>query len=201
MEEDEDSEKNNTLLKPAEEEKKVEIQPKSEEKRKISFVNLAVNTRKRNFIEDSIKTDHNFIEDSIKTDHKAPNEGENFSLSSKKVIKPMIVQNGFEEISDYKLDKFDMYSASSLGNKSFTPEKRSPLEPVLMKLAHSNTVGTGTPSPNHLRSEIRFYNDALLIISILLEAFQALIEEMKLPSSKIVSVFFSKKKRFEFLAQ
>lgn len=190
MEEDEDSEKNNNLLKPAEEEKKPEIHQKSEEKRKISFGNLAVSTRKRNFFEDSIKADH-----------KNKEEGENFSLSSKKVIKPLIVQNGFEEISDYKFDKLDMLSASSFGNKSFTPEKRSPLEPVLMKLTHSNTVGTGTPSPNHLRSEIRFYNDALLIISILLEAFQALIEEMKLPSSKILIVLKKEKKRFEFLVE
>lgn len=43
-----------------------------------------------------------------------------------------------------------------------------------------------------MKSEIRFYNDALLIISIILETFQVLIEEMKIPSSKFFILYIFK---------
>lgn len=88
------------------------------------------------------------------------------SHSQKRLIKNIeVITKGFIEAKDYKFE-------------SFSESKH------LIKSSPTNSnKNLGSPSPNHLKVEIRFYNDTLLIISILIEMFIALIEELKLPSS------------------
>lgn len=122
---------------------------------------MTISTHKRDFVEDVLES---------------KNEENVHPLDSfKKLIKPVLISKAFEENSNYKLEPY------SAPNKPDLSDKKSPNEPI----RNINSVGgTSTPSPSHLKSEIRFFNDSLLIMSVLLEAFQNLIEETKLPSSK-----------------
>ena len=109
-------------------------------------------------MEDSLKKATTFMEDSLK---KTPPSESGQPL--KKIIKPSpLVTRG---LSDFKSDM------------------QSPVDVKSLKMSPTNNRNLGTPSPNNLKFENRFYNDALLIISILIEMFMALIEELKLPSS------------------
>lgn len=90
----------------------------------------------------------------------------------------MVTIGGFEEVADYKLpsspDKAKTHLVSSL--MGLTRAGSNPVD-----LSSKGTANT--PGLAHLKAEIRFYNDTLLVISILTEMYQALIEELKLPSS------------------
>ena len=105
-----------------------------------------------------------FMEDSFRKPKPEPFE----QAPPRPLIRPKLITSGFEDIGDYCA--------------------KNPTISELQKLPRSVSnpldLSNRTPSPNHLRVEIRFYNDTLLVISILMEMYQALIEEMKLPSSK-----------------
>lgn len=126
---------------------------------------LMKSSRKKDFMEDSFKKS--------KMEKSEPH----FS-TARPLIRPKLVTSGFEEFGDYKVD---------WAGKSKSPEIQKLPRAGLNPLDLSTRLFTTTPSPNHLKGEIKFYNDTLLVISILMEMYQALIEELKLPSSKIYS--------------
>jgi len=109
----------------------------------------------------------NFFEDSFNKPNSEESEPPQFSLS-RRINKPKLIVPGFEEIKDYKLEM----STPKLYSSHIYP-----------KIIDSS-MKHNSPRQNILKSEIKFYNDALLIISLMIGIFQCLIEELKLPASK-----------------